>query len=220
MTRHAASSPQPPDLPPDLARGELTALAHDASYANVELADVELASQHANGVTVDTTRLVNVEFSDSQLNDLRLVDSTLSGCNLANTQAQRATAARVSVETSRLTGIHLPEAVLRDVSIRDCRVDLASFGFSRLTRVTFEDCMLAQTDFLDAQLDSVRFHRCNLRRADFRGARMQRCEFRRSNLTGLQGIENLRGAAMEWPDIVEMAGAWATALGIDVLGAE
>ena len=67
---------------------------------------------------------------------------------------------------------------------------------------------------------SVRFHRCDLSRADFRGARMQRCEFRRSDLTGLQGIENLRGSAMEWPDIVGMAGLWATALGIEVLDAD
>ncbi len=103
------------------------------------------------------------------------------------------------------------------MSIRDCRVDLASFGFSRLTRVTFEDCLLAQTDFLDAQLESVGFHHCDLTAADFRGARMQQCEFRRSDLTGLQGIKNLRGAAMEWPDIVELAGVWAAALGIEVL---
>jgi uncharacterized protein YjbI with pentapeptide repeats len=106
------------------------------------------------------------------------------------------------------------------VTIRDCRVDLASFGFSRLTRVTFEECMLAQTDFLDAQLESVRFHHCDLNRADFRGARMQLCEFRRSDLTGLQGVESLRGSAMEWPDIVELAGVWAAALGIEVLDAD
>ncbi len=112
----------------------------------------------------------------------------------------------MSIETSRLTGIHLPEAVLRDVTVRYCRVDLASFGLSRLTRVTFEDCILTQTDFLDAQLEAVRFYCCDLKQADFRGARMQRCEFRRSDLTGLQGVENLRGSAMEWPDIVELAG--------------
>ncbi len=58
MAENAASSPQPPDLPADLERGELIALAHDASYTNVELTDVELASQQANGVTFDTTRLV------------------------------------------------------------------------------------------------------------------------------------------------------------------
>jgi uncharacterized protein YjbI with pentapeptide repeats len=119
-----------------------------------------------------------------------------------------------------MTGIAVPEATLRDVSLRGCRIDLASFGFSRLERVTFEDCVLHQTDFLEAQLDAVRFHGCDLTSADFRGARLKRCEFRRSDLTGLQGVESLRGAAMEWPDIVEMAGVWAATLGIEILDAD
>jgi uncharacterized protein YjbI with pentapeptide repeats len=86
--------------------------------------------------------------------------------------------------------------------------------------VTFEDCLLAQTDFLEAQLESVRFHGCELSGANFRGARLDSCEFRRSDLTGVQGVESLRGAAMEWPDIVELAGTWAAALGIEVLEAD
>jgi uncharacterized protein YjbI with pentapeptide repeats len=86
--------------------------------------------------------------------------------------------------------------------------------------VTFEDCLLSHSDFLDARLDSVRFHRCDLTQADFRGARAERCEFRHSGLTGLQGVENLRGSAMGWSDIVEMAAVWAAALGIGVLDAD
>jgi uncharacterized protein YjbI with pentapeptide repeats len=57
-------------------------------------------------------------------------------------------------------------------------------------------------------------------RADFRGARLQGCEFRRSDVTGLQGLASLRGAAMEWADLVKMAGVWAAALGIVVLDAQ
>jgi uncharacterized protein YjbI with pentapeptide repeats len=83
--------------------------------------------------------------------------------------------------------------------------------------VTFEDCVLAQTDFLEGQLDAVRFHDCDLKGADFRDARLKRCEFRRSDLTDLEGVESLRGAAMEWPDIVAMAGVWASTLGIEIL---
>jgi uncharacterized protein YjbI with pentapeptide repeats len=124
---------------------------------------------------------------------------------------------RVHIETSRLTGISLTEAVLHDLTFQGCRVDLASFGFSRLARVTFADCLLTQTDFLEAQLDSVRFHDCDLTGADFRGARLHRCEFRRSDLSGLHGVQSLRGAAMEWPDIVGLAGLWAGALGIETL---
>lgn len=83
--------------------------------------------------------------------------------------------------------------------------------------MTFDDCLLAQTDFLEAQLESVRFHHCDLTCADFRGARLKLCELRGCDLSGLQGVRSLRGAGLEWPDIVEMAGAWAAALGIGVL---
>ncbi len=45
---------------------------------------------------------------------------------------------------------------------------------------------------------------------------MKRCEFRASELSGLEGVQSLRGAAMQWPDIVGMAGVWAGALGIEI----
>lgn len=200
-----------------LERADITALAHDAAYVDIDLADAALPDQHARGVGFETVKLTKVDLSGSRLDHLRVADGELSACNLANVQGRGADLMRVIIETSRLTGIALPETVLRDVTMRECRIDLASFGFSRLARVTFENCLLAQTDFLEAHLESVRFHSCDLTRADFRGARLQHCEFRRSDLSGLQGVDSLRGAAMEWPDIVEMAAVWAAALGIEVL---
>jgi uncharacterized protein YjbI with pentapeptide repeats len=126
----------------------------------------------------------------------------------------------VEIESSRLTGTVLADATLSDVTVRGCRVDLASFGFSRLQRVTFEDCQLEQADFLDARLHSVRFHDCDLSRADFRGAQLKDCEFRRCGLEGVDGVTSLRGAWLERSAIVELAGTWAGALGIQVLDDE
>ena len=121
------------------------------------------------------------------------------------------------VESSRLTGIAFPEGSLRDLVIRDCRVDLASFGFAELVRVTFEDCLLAETSFLGARLHGVRFQGCGLTRADFSEASLQRCEISRCDLTGLQGVAQLRGAAVDRTGIVANADVWAAALGITVL---
>ncbi len=106
------------------------------------------------------------------------------------------------------------------MTISGSRVDLATFAGARLERVTFEDCMLVQTDFLDAHLRSVRFQTCDLTRADFPGAHLRSCEFRRCDMTELEGVTSLRGAAMEWRDIVGMAGVWAAALGIEPLDEE
>ncbi len=216
----AAHAPQPPALPGRLEAPEVEALAHDASYAEIELVDGVLADQQARGLKVRAVRLLTVDLSGSQLDHLSLADGELQACNLANLRARRAELTRLTVAASRLTGIALPEARLDDVTIRDSRVDLASFGQARLRRVTFEDCLMAETDFLDAQLESVRFHRCDLTGADFRGARLSRCEFRRSELGAVHGVDCLRGSAMEWPDILALAGACAAALGIDVLDAD
>lgn len=218
--RRVAHSPQSPELPAQLEAWEAGSLAHDGACSEVEVADVVLSDQDARGLALRAVKLTRVDLSGSRLDHLRVVDGTLANCNLANLHGRGADITRVTIETSRLTGTTLAEAVLRDLTIRDCRVDLASLGFSRLERVTFEDCLLSQTDFLEAQLESVRFHGCDLTGADFRGARLRRCEFRGSDLSELRGVESLRGAAMEWPHIVEMAGVWAAALGIEVLDSD
>jgi uncharacterized protein YjbI with pentapeptide repeats len=218
--RRAASPPREPELPLALEHGELTALAHDASVSEVELRDLALAEQHAKGVMLKTTRLSGCDLSGSRMEHLRILDGELRNCNLANLQARGASFASVAIAGGRLTGIDLAEATLKDVAFSDCRIDLASFRGARLERVTFSDCVLAQTDFLEARLDSVRFDDCDLTAADFRGARLRACELRGNDLTGLQGVESLRGAALAWSDIVDMAAVWAAALGVEVLDSE
>jgi uncharacterized protein YjbI with pentapeptide repeats len=213
----ASVPPTRPELPSQLQRVELTKLDHDLWLAELELADASLVDQLARGVTFESAKLTGSDLSGSRLEHIRIVDSMLTRCNLANVKARRVRLKGVVIEDSRLTGMALFEGALTDVTFHGCRVDLASFSSCRMERVSFEDCVLTQTDFLEARLASVRFHGCDLTNADVRGARMKHCELRRSELTGLQGVESLRGVAMEWPDIVEMAGVWAATLGIEVL---
>jgi uncharacterized protein YjbI with pentapeptide repeats len=212
-----AAEPRHPELADELAHVEIATLGHDAAIGEVELSQAQLPDQRANGVSFDSVRLAGVDLSGSRLEHLSVVNGVLAGCNLANVHGASARLSRASVQTSRLTGMVLSEATLTDVTLRGCRADLASFGFSRLQRVTFEDCLLAQTDFIDARLHSVRFHDCDLSGADFRGAELKDCEFRRCELTEIDGVTSLRGASLEWPAIVELAGTWAAALGIAVL---
>ena len=215
--RAPTPSPAEPDLPDELTPAELRELGHDERLNELELRDLDLHDQSARGVSISACRLASADLSGSRLEHLSLVDSVVQTCNLANVRGRSAQLRKVLVLGSRVTGIDLGSATLRDVTFRDCRIDLASFSTARLQRVSFEDCILAQTDFLDAQLDSVRFVRCELTNADVRGARVKDSELRRSDLTGLQGVDSLRGIAMEWTDILDGAGVWASALGIEVL---
>ena len=96
-------------------------------------------------------------------------------------------------------------------------MDLASLRSCTLERVSFEECLLAQSDLLEARLKHVSFADCDMSRVDLRDARLDRCEIRRCKLSKLEGVTALKGVSMPWPDIVEMAGVWAGALGIEVL---
>jgi uncharacterized protein YjbI with pentapeptide repeats len=212
-----ALAPAAPRLPAQPAVERIGSLEHDTVLAEIELAGLTLSNQHARGVRLEGACLIDCDLSCSQLDSLRLLDCSLRRCNLANVAARDADATRLEVCDSRLTGLSLREAKLLDVTVRESRVDLSSFAFAQLSRVTFEDCRLVESSFLEAQLDSVRFHRCDLTAADFRGASLERCEFRRSRLSAVQGLASLRGAAMERPDVVELAGELASALGIDTL---
>jgi len=218
--RSTASSPRRPELPAQLRPAAIESLQHDADIAEVELAGASLQSQSARGVTFQDSILAGVVLAGSRLEHLRITDAVLRGCDLANVHARGAAFKGVLLEDDRLTGIALAQSTLTDVAFRGCRIELASFAGSRLERVSFEDCQLAHTDFLEAKLDAVRFEGCDLTEADIRGARLKRCELERSTLSGLRGVESLRGAAMAWGDIIEMAGVWAAALGIEVLDPE
>lgn len=218
MAVPGAETPRDPSLPPQLEPApSLTSLQHDETIVEQSLGELDLSNGHANGVSLRGVRLHGTDLSGSELPELDLTDAQLRGCNLANLRTPRGNWLRIVADGCRMTGLTLSAGALCDVTIRDARVDLASFGGCRLRRVTFENCRLAQTDFLEAQLDSVRFTHCDLTEADFRGARLRRCELRGNRLDGLRGAEQLRGCALRWPDIVDSAGLWAAALGIEVL---
>ncbi|HEX3873138.1 MAG TPA: pentapeptide repeat-containing protein [Solirubrobacteraceae bacterium] len=212
-----AAVPSPPRLPKQLDRTPAGDLHGQDRCVEVELTDVGFSDHRTDGLRLDTIKLTRVDLSGSHLQRVRVIDADLTDCNLANLDARGADASRVAIARSRLTGIELRDGSLADLTITGCRVDLASFGSCRLARVTFDECLMTESTFIDAELDAVRFHDCDLTRADFRGARLRRCEFRRTDLSQLEGVADLRGAAIDWPTIVGLAGVWAGALGIAVL---
>jgi uncharacterized protein YjbI with pentapeptide repeats len=99
----------------------------------------------------------------------------------------------------------------------DCRIDLSSFGATRLDQVVFERCLLMQADFQEASLRAVRFVDCDLSEADLMDARFDRCELRGCTIDGIRGAARLRGISMPWEDIVASVGTFAAAVGVTVL---
>jgi len=146
-----------------------------------------------------------------------LVDAVACDLDWANRRTRGLVVRRAEVRRCRLTGTELAEAALSDVTFSDCRLDLAGLRIAKLERVVFRDCRMAECDFYDATLTDVLFDHCELREATFSGGRLKRVELRGCDLTGLRGIEALRGARMPWNDVLENAPLFATALGLEII---
>src|SRR4051812_21730013 len=146
-----------------------------------------------------------------------LVDVVVTDADWANKHAQRWSALRTELRRCRLTGIELAEATISDVTLDDCRIDLAGIRHAKLERVVFRDCRMGECDLYGSVLKDILFERCELREATFSTCTLERVELRGCDLAGVRGTEALRGARMPWPDVVENAALFASALGIELL---
>jgi uncharacterized protein YjbI with pentapeptide repeats len=194
--------PTPPrePLPPRLA----------ADLAATEVAVEDLAEG------VEGVRARDLRLAGARLGRLGLLDCAFSRCDLAGLDAAASSLVRVELTGSRLTGLAGTEVLLRDVVLRDCRMDLASLRDARLERVTFERCDLRELDLQGARLHEVRLLGCDLSEAILEDADCTRCELHDCSYTGLRGISGLSGTTIGWPDAIELAPAFAAALGVRV----
>jgi uncharacterized protein YjbI with pentapeptide repeats len=214
----AERHPEPPRLRDGLAVQAASPPPGDGDgLGEVEIAGAEWAGLRADGVECTEVVLADPDLSGAELVDWVLRDALLRNPNLANATIRGGTQSRVLVEGGRLTGIQVAEAELRDVVWRGCGADMAAFRHTRLAHVTFEDCNLREADFTGLRGVHVRFHDCDLRGAGFRHAELAACELRRCRLDGIEGVEGLRGAAIELDELVDLAPALARALGIELL---
>ena len=151
----------------------------------------------------------------TELEDLD--DAVADGLDWANRQARRLFMRRADVRRCRLTGAELAESRLEDVTFEDCRLDLVGLRGAILERVVFRDCRMGECELNAAALTDVLFENCELRQATVSGVRLKRVELRACDLTGLRGVEALRGARMPWNDVLENAPLFAAALGLEIV---
>ncbi len=196
-----AAAPKAPDAPGpprwDAEPGTTLPADPGAGLEELRLEGASLAGGRHRGITIRDCELRACDLSTLSVREGRLLRCVVSGC--------------------RATGLDWPEGAVRDVTFRDCQLDLGSFRFSALQRVVFVGCVLREADFAETRCESVVFDGCDLTAASFDRAKFRRSELRGCTLEEIQGVEGLRGVAMEWAEVVALAPTFARALGIRLL---
>jgi uncharacterized protein YjbI with pentapeptide repeats len=198
---------------PEVARD---AFVDQAAHEGVRLEGIEFVGIEAEKVEFKQFVLTGVDLSAAKLNRLDLQDGWIKRCNLTNLNSQGASLERVVIEASRLTGAVLIEPRLMDVVFREAPIELSSFRFGRFDRVRFEGCRLVEAEFQGVTAKACTFIDCDLTGAQFSQGNFAGSSFRGCQLSGVRGLEALKGARMAWEDVMELATAFAASLGIEI----
>ena len=205
-----------PRVPDELVEAMLDADDMADELSEVSIRGSQVVGIVAKGLVLTQSRLAKVNFEESQLGRFHATDVAFDACNLSNVKLPDASFARVLFSQSKLSGLQVTKGSYVDVEFSGCRTEFTSFAQAKLKHVTFTDCRLSEADFSETTLDRVLFVDCDLSRATFARMRVERSEFRNCKLTELKGLAELRGAAMEWNDILTHADVFASALGIGI----
>jgi uncharacterized protein YjbI with pentapeptide repeats len=206
---------------PDFASDQLKSIAVDGLAAGFELEDVRifsavLVNANAGSGRVTRAHLKDVDFGESKLRAIKLVDVDGERIDAANGDWGGAQLRRTQFSDARLTGLSFAEARIEEVSFKGCKLDYANFRHSTIAQVSFEDCVLTGADFQGASIDATLFSHCQLAEADFSKAELSLVDLRGSELALAGSVLGLRGAIIDPLQLMELARSLAQELGINV----
>jgi uncharacterized protein YjbI with pentapeptide repeats len=202
---------------PELVAFDGAGLQTDQDYDALAFHDLDLHGQDAGnsrflecgffGCRLDETAWRRARFSDCVLADVGGVGVDWSGSSWLD----------VELISPRLAAVQAYGAELTRVVVRGGKVDYINFRGATLTDVHFEGCLLREADFTEARLTDVTFERCEVVEADVSRARLERVDLSGADLSALKGVTSLAGARISSSQLLQLAPAFATQLGIAVV---
>jgi uncharacterized protein YjbI with pentapeptide repeats len=140
----------------------------------------------------------------------------LEGSDLSGSNFDESTFTRVVFHECGLSGTVFTRCSFRDVRFSSCRLNQANFAMSETSTVLFEDTDLHESDFYAAKLGGTRFFECNLSGAQFSKASAAGVRFHGSTLSEFKGALALSGALIDPSQVLPVALAVLSELGIKV----
>ncbi len=158
----------------------------------------DLSGQSMRHLSFDQVLFEHVGMSKTHFEYIRILDSRLKACDLANAEWVKADFARMELLDCHLTGFQANEAHFQDTLFKDCMGHFAQYALTRFEAVRFENCDLSDANFFEADLSGVLFINCDLSNADFSGAKLAGADLRGSKIDGIRvGPRELQGATLD-----------------------
>jgi uncharacterized protein YjbI with pentapeptide repeats len=210
-----------PPSPPRISEPLIERVPADLTWASEEaMTGIDLLpGALADGVALlewEQGRATGVAMPGLVFDRCHLTDLELSGCDLSAARFDRSTWTRMALSDCRASGLDLSGSTLLDVAVSGGRAAHANLRFAVTERISFSGVDLTDLDAYGADLTGATFDDCDLTGAQFTSATCTAAVFRGCRLTGLRGVEGLKGATVSGTDLWAVADLLAGALGITV----
>ena len=160
--------------------------------------------------------LTGVTLTEARLSHLDLRDTRFTDVDLSNAMVEARTIRSVELLTCRATGLRLTVGQASDLYVADCKLDYAVIELTRVKGVAvFQNCTFREARLL-GDLSDVVFVECDFAGAEFAVQRAERCALPESRLVGARGLRTLRGALVTRDQVISVADALATEIGLVV----
>ncbi|HEY0260385.1 MAG TPA: pentapeptide repeat-containing protein [Lacisediminihabitans sp.] len=214
-----APSIRPPRLgfsAPVVVDADATALVARDDHDGERFADTDLSGYDLTGSEFVECELADLTLTDTQLRGSRFVESLVVAPFAPTLLAARTTWRDVSIENPRWGSAELFEAQLNSVHLRGGKIDYLNLRASRLTDVLIEDCTITDLDLGGFHGTRVALRNCRIGTLDLTRATCVDVDLRTSDFSIVNGIDGLRGAAINEFQLSLFAPVLAAHLGIVV----
>ena len=158
------------------------------------------------GGTLDEAHLEGSRWSESEWERVQGVGVTLVEASLADT----------AFVGCRLAAVSAWGSTWRDVTVRGGKVDFLNLRGARLRDVAFVDCVVTELDLQEATVDGLTFEGCTLVQPSFGRGTYAGLDLSGATLHSPTGLAGLRGAILSRHQVIDLADAFASELGIAI----
>lgn len=188
-----------------------------ADYDTALFADAEWDIGQVGNLRFTQSAFTSVGFGSAELRRSRFNDVWLSGCQLNGTDLAETNWLDAEFVTSVLAGTALFDTQLIRVALFGCKLVGTNFRGATLREVAFVNCTLRDVDFGQAKLTDVTFPGSTVTGLLFDQAQARKVDFREvSELDIHSGFDALRGTRITGGQLLDLAPAFAQALGVKV----
>ncbi|GAB2658130.1 pentapeptide repeat-containing protein [Nocardia goodfellowii] len=194
--------------------GELEA---DQEYDNLHLAGCHFDAPDCRGSRFTESVLTESTVTQGSLRFTRFADVWMRGVRLVGTNLGQTDWQDAELVDSAWSGVEIVSAGLRRIRFEGCKFEGVNFRNANLREVQFVDCVLRDVDFAESALRQITVPGSTLTRIALDRARLQDVDLRGARTIDIaSGLDALRGATVNYGQLMDLAPAFAQNAGIIV----